>query len=328
MEREPPAALPWHYDPYGKGVASKETDRRPYRFEAGEAVPSGWRRIVAPLRGGAMRCGFLGIILSALGRPLGVISDDVALSALYPSCFLLALGVALSGAALSTSRAAPRPVGMPVRGRWMTFNSPADRVPSHGTHAGGQAFAIDLVYDPAGDSLPAGKERAFRRPEEFGGFGQEVFAPAAGRVVLVRDGARDHRSRSSPYAISFMGFEGFVRQALGGARLLAGNLVVLDLGDGVYAAMAHLKRRSATVRPGQHVTEGQLLGLCGNSGNSSQPHLHFQLMDHTGQSLAAGLPFTFTGINAKSPQGYLPRGGESFLANLQHRSRGASAGPA
>jgi murein DD-endopeptidase MepM/ murein hydrolase activator NlpD len=197
----------------------------------------------------------------------------------------------------------------------MAANSPADRVPSHGTHANAQTFAIDL-YDPDCNALPGRKDRAFRRPEEFGGFGREILAPAAGRVVLVRDGARDHRSRSTTKAVSFMRLEGFLRQALGGARLLAGNIIVLDLGDGVYIALAHLKRRSATVKPGQQVRQGELLGRCGNSGNSSQPHLHFQLMDHPRQSLAAGLPFTFTATNDGSPPapGHVPHSGETIEA--------------
>ena len=248
------------------------------------------------------------------GQDAGVDSDDVAPDGLSPSVSLLGLGLGSSGMAISTPRPAARPVGLPVRGRWVAVNSPASRVPSHGTHAYGQTFAIDLVYEPEGDSLAEGEKRAFRRPEEFAGFGQEIFAPAAGRVVLVRDGARDHHSRSTENAISFMKFEGFVRQTLGGARLLVGNLIVLDVGDGVYAAMAHLKRRSATVRAGQHVSQGEVLGRCGNSGNSSRPHLHFQLMDHPRLSLAAGLPFTFIGIREKSPQGYVPRSGEAFLA--------------
>jgi murein DD-endopeptidase MepM/ murein hydrolase activator NlpD len=101
---------------------------------------------------------------------------------------------------------------------------------------------------------------------------------------------------------------------------LAGNIIVLDLGDGVHVALAHLKRRSVTVKPGQQVRQGEVVGRCGNSGNSSQPHLHFQLMDHPRQSLAAGLPFTFTATNHGSPPapGYVPRGGETIEASPAH----------
>ena len=87
---------------------------------------------------------------------------------------------------------------------------------------------------------------------------------------------------------------GVVRELLGPGGLL-GNHIVIDLGDGAYAALAHLKRRSITVSEGQQVNLGQELAACGNSGNSSEPHLHFQLMDSQRLAFAAGLPFAFAG---------------------------------
>lgn len=56
-----------------------------------------------------------------------------------------------------------------------------------------------------------------------------------------------------------------------------GNQIVLDLGDGVFATYAHMKQGSATVRVGDRVTKGQEIGRLGNSGNTSEAHLHFQL---------------------------------------------------
>ena len=53
-------------------------------------------------------------------------------------------------------------------------------------------------------------------------------------------------------------------------------MIVLDLGGGVFASFSHLKRGSARVKPGQHVRRGDVLALCGTSGNSNEPHLHFQ----------------------------------------------------
>ena len=47
------------------------------------------------------------------------------------------------------------------------------------------------------------------------------------------------------------------------------------------------------VRPGDQVVAGQQLARCGNSGNSTEPHLHFQVMDHPRPAFAAGLPFEF-----------------------------------
>ncbi len=72
---------------------------------------------------------------------------------------------------------------------------------------------------------------------------------------------------------------------------ILGNHVVLDLGDGVYAAFAHLKHRWAVVVKGQRVRPGEQLASYGNSGNSTEPHLHFQLTDRPGLLTGAGLPF-------------------------------------
>ena len=111
-------------------------------------------------------------------------------------------------------------------------------------------------------------------------------------MVRAHDAERDHWSRTSPPALLYLVAEGTVRELLGPGRIL-GNHLVLDLGDGVYAALAHLRRGSLRVRPGDRVAAGQQLAACGNSGNSTEPHLHFQLMDHPSVLLAAGLPLRF-----------------------------------
>jgi len=73
---------------------------------------------------------------------------------------------------------------------------------------------------------------------------------------------------------------------------VAGNHINLDLGGGVYAMYAHLQPGSLRVKLGQRVTRGQVLGLVGNTGNSSQPHLHFQLMDRNSPLASEGIPYS------------------------------------
>ena len=194
---------------------------------------------------------------------------------------------------LGTVRRAPVEVALPVTGQWRAWNSPADRVPSHHLHADGQTYAIDLVHDPAGGWRPGFAWWPLaRRPGDFPGFGQPVLAPAAATVVRAHDAERDHWSRTSAPGLLYLVAEGTVRELLGPGRIL-GNHVVLDLGGEVYAVLAHLRRGSVRVRPGDRVATGQQLAECGNSGNSSEPHLHFQLMDHPSVLLAAGLPLRF-----------------------------------
>ncbi len=254
-----------------------------------------WYRVRARVGGVAMPVGFVLLVVGLVGRltlPESLLPGGIASAFELAGFLLLLLAVVLAFLPVRP-RLRARPVGPPVAGRWTALNSPASKVPSHGVQSHGQTFAIDLVFEPEPGARPAfGEGPAFRPPEDFPAFGREVFSPADGRVVAVWNSARDHRSRSTWAAYAYMFLEGFVRE-LAGARHILGNHVVLDLGGGAYATLAHLQRGSAMVRIGQAVRRGEPIGRCGNSGNSSEPHVHFQLMDRARPLVAAGLPFVF-----------------------------------
>lgn len=74
---------------------------------------------------------------------------------------------------------------------------------------------------------------------------------------------------------------------------IAGNHVILDLGGGRYAMYAHLAPHSVTVHVGDRVRAGDKLGLLGNSGNTTGPHLHFQISDRPSTLDVTSLPFVF-----------------------------------
>jgi len=97
-----------------------------------------------------------------------------------------------------------------------------------------------------------------------------------------------------PIWLLYLLAESIVRELLGAGRVV-GNHIVIDMGDHRYAMYAHLQRHSAMVRPGDRVVAGQQIARCGNSGNSTEPHLHFQIMDRSRPTFAAGLPFEFDG---------------------------------
>jgi murein DD-endopeptidase MepM/ murein hydrolase activator NlpD len=96
----------------------------------------------------------------------------------------------------------------------------------------------------------------------------------------------------------------------GRAETLLGNHVVLDLGNGSYAALAHLRRGSVLVRPGDHVNAGEQLAECGNSGNPSEPHVYFQLTDRPQFVIAAGLPLRFRDTDVGNGP---PQNGKAFV---------------
>jgi murein DD-endopeptidase MepM/ murein hydrolase activator NlpD len=83
---------------------------------------------------------------------------------------------------------------------------------------------------------------------------------------------------------------------------LAGNHVMIETRDGPVVAVCHLQRDSVQVYLGQRVRVGERLGLCGNSGNSTEPHVHLQAIDRLDVIHASAVPITFGGR--------LPRNGE------------------
>jgi hypothetical protein len=191
----------------------------------------------------------------------------------------------------------------PFEGRWLTQNSPADRVPSHGTTLLGTAFAIDFVpVNEAGRTAPI-TFGSLLRPEpaaRFPGFGRPILVPVDGVVVGVHDTAPDHAAfrglSSVGYALTQR------RRAAAGWLELAGNHVMIETRGGSVVAVCHLQLGSVDVQFGQTVQVGQRLGKCGNSGNSTEPHVHLQAMDRVDVLHAPAVPITFGGR--------LPRNGQ------------------
>ena len=189
---------------------------------------------------------------------------------------------------------------LPFRGTWRAEMSPARRVPSHGTHLFATTYGIDFVAVQGRRSATTRDWRTVlstEPPERFLAFGRPILAPAAGRVVSVHDGEADHEARRSqlalvPYALTQ------AKRARSGAGALAGNHVIIQRDRGGYVVLAHLRAGSIRVEEGEEVVVGQELGRCGNSGNSTQPHVHVQVMDSPDPFTARGLPLAFRDYRA------------------------------
>ncbi|MEL0627059.1 M23 family metallopeptidase [Salinibacterium amurskyense] len=208
---------------------------------------------------------------------------------------LLVLAALVPGLKLVPSRE-PISVLAPVTGRWSALNSPATRVPSHGVRAYGQTYAVDLIFDPKERERPAfDTGMALRYPNEYPAFGEPVRAMIDGVVVRSSDSQRDHRARSSVLGFMYMMIEGTIRE-IGGPRLVVGNHITIRSNDGVHALVAHVKQHSALVKVGDSVVAGQPIAACGNSGNSSEPHVHAQLMDRASAWTGHGVPMLFADI--------------------------------
>ena len=193
----------------------------------------------------------------------------------------------------------PVVVELPLRGEWTVQRSPADRVPSHGTDLLGQRYAYDLIrvdHRRGFHVHPAGTLRwvlVGGRTRDCYGWGQPVHAALDGVVVQAVDGVAERRwlhvARESWSALR--NTLAFARGRLDPIRLAGNHVIVASAGT--WALYAHLAPGGVAVTSGQRVRVGEVLGRVGHSGNSTAPHLHFQLMDSPDPLRATGIPCAF-----------------------------------
>ncbi|MGC5171305.1 peptidoglycan DD-metalloendopeptidase family protein [Microbacterium sp. DT81.1] len=192
----------------------------------------------------------------------------------------------------------PVVVDFPLRGEgWLAVTTPAARIPSHGVDALGQRYAYDflMVDERPGEYFFPGSGLGGAllgvRTRDCYAWGAPIHAPFAGEVVAALDGMPERQWIHPVREV--------VRQVVHGAtfapsRLMSilGNHVVLRSG-GLFAGLVHLAPGTLTVAVGQSVRSGDVLGAVGHTGNSTSPHLHFQLMDAADPLVAQGVPCAF-----------------------------------
>jgi murein DD-endopeptidase MepM/ murein hydrolase activator NlpD len=160
---------------------------------------------------------------------------------------------------------------LPFEGEWFVFWGGRTLEQNYHVSDKAQRSALDFVVmedgsSHRGDPADLGSYFCWDRP---------VLAPADGAVAVAVDGLPDQPiGKSDP-------------------QNPAGNHVVLDLGHSEFAFLAHLKEGSVMVEEGEAVTQGDVLGRCGNSGNTSEPHLHFHLQTTPDLATGEGLPAQF-----------------------------------
>ncbi|MDQ3652241.1 MAG: M23 family metallopeptidase [Acidobacteriota bacterium] len=173
----------------------------------------------------------------------------------------------------------------PLKGdRWMNVNGCCEIIgphrsailPLNGTLRPAQQFAIDFMQLDAQGRLYTGDPKDLNNWHYYG---TQVVAAAGGRVVKVVNDLPNQVPFETPLGIT--------------GETIAGNQVIIDMGEGRYALYAHMIPGSVVVSEGQLVERGQLLGRLGNSGNTDAPHLHFHVMDRPSALDANGLPFVF-----------------------------------
>ncbi|HEV2421872.1 MAG TPA: M23 family metallopeptidase [Candidatus Acidoferrales bacterium] len=186
----------------------------------------------------------------------------------------------------------PIVISPPLRGdHWLAANGPSNTsghrralIPINGHAVISQRFAIDWVklgddgQTYHGDKLDN---------KNYYAFGSDALAVADGIVTEVKDGIPLNvpgiDSRAVPITLETVG----------------GNHVILNIGNGCYAFYAHLQPGSIRVKVGDHLHRGQVLGLVGNTGNSTEPHLHFHISNASSPLGSEGLPYLFSSFEVE-----------------------------
>lgn len=156
---------------------------------------------------------------------------------------------------------------MPIKEEWFVFWGGTNQFINYHYVYGSQRYAYDLIIMKDGQSYCDSPHKN----ENYYAFNKEIVAPGNGEVIKVIEDVKDNVPGEMD--------EGQPE----------GNCVVIKHPNNEYSLLAHLKENSILVKVGESVQKGQVIGLCGNSGNSSEPHLHFQVMNssdyYKGQSI-------------------------------------------
>lgn len=164
---------------------------------------------------------------------------------------------------------------LPFRNEWTVVWGGDTKEQNYHVESEAQKHAFDIVItDANGKTFKTDGQTN----DDYYAFGKELFAPCDAEVVLVVDGIKDNiPGEFNPIYIP-------------------GNTVILKTPNNEYLFFAHFKHHSIVVTEGQKVKQRELLGLCGNSGQSSEPHLHFHMQNIENMNKATGAKCYFDKI--------------------------------
>jgi murein DD-endopeptidase len=174
---------------------------------------------------------------------------------------------------------------------WLAGNGPSNNsvhrralIPINGHAYISQRFAIDWVR-----VYPDGKTYKGDPSDNknYRAYGMEIHAVADGVVTQVGDGIPQNTPGAKSLAVPIT------------LETISGNHVIMEIGNGLFAFYAHMQPGSLRVKVGDKVTRGQVLGLLGNTGNSSEPHLHFQICSANSELGSEGLPYAFASFEVQ-----------------------------
>ena len=190
---------------------------------------------------------------------------------------------------------------LPFEGKWTVFNGGIGKNLSHAWGIIPQRYAYDfIIMDDHGKSFTGDSKRL----ESYYCYGKNLIAPADGTVVQVSNNHKDSRVDGTKVYCDTWD--------------IRGNFIVIQHAEKEFSLLAHLAPGSIMVKTGDKVAQGDVIAKCGNSGNTSEPHLHFQLQAGRSFFASTGLPISFVGVTAKAKENYSTADPRDPQTNLQH----------
>lgn len=170
---------------------------------------------------------------------------------------------------------------LPFEGAWTVANGGTVKETSHSWNICPQRYAYDFFIEENGQSFQgSGKDVT-----DYLCYGKPILSPADGVVVELKNQFED-----TPISEN--------QEVLCSSSDVRGNYIVIQHSSHEYSTIAHIKKDSFCVKPGDKISRSQLIARCGNSGNTSEPHIHFQIQQGKSFLFSAGLPICF--INLKN----------------------------
>ncbi|VAX34984.1 hypothetical protein MNBD_UNCLBAC01-251 [hydrothermal vent metagenome] len=205
----------------------------------------------------------------------------------------------------------PIKIQSPVKGEWSFMNPP-------GHHPDAKDFVAVNDKGTPYDWFKILRHLVYKLSvTETYAWEKEVFSPFEGVVLKVENTMPD-RSGLNLFRDLFKGLVLAPRNGKSDIGYFLGNYVVIESPEGILALFAHLRQGSIVVGEGDNIEGCELLGQVGNSGNTIQPHLHFQLMKERDLSQATPIPFVLESCQVinngvwRSESSKLPRNYERF----------------
>ena len=184
---------------------------------------------------------------------------------------------------------------LPFEGEWTVYWGGDTRAQNYHVDNQAQKNAFDImIYDQEGKTHSGDGVKN----EDYYAFGKAILAPCDGEIVTLINGVKDNKPGDlNPFNTG-------------------GNMIVLKTKNNEYLVFCHFKHQSIKVKEGQQVKQAQVLGLCGNSGNSSEPHLHFHIQNTEDINKATGAKCYFNKVlvNGILKTDYSPVKGDKIKA--------------